>query len=340
MFCHVPTSQVIDVHDCESLYHVPLLLEKQNIVSMLQKRLNLSIPKVEGSLKLLSKWKTLASRLERLYDVVKIALVGKYTELHDSYASIIKSLEHASLACNKKLNILWIEASDLELETNDKDATTYHRAWQKLCEADGVLVPGGFGKRGTEGMIAATKYARKKNVPFLGICLGLQIAVIEFARNEMGWEGANSTELNPETIYPVVINMPEVSLTYLGGTMRLGKRNTLFVKEDSVVKKLYGGQKTISERHRHRYEVNTQYLADFEKKGLIFVGHDEKNERMEIFELKGHKFFVGTQFHPEYKTRPIRPAPVFLGFILAAVNQLETFLQKGSIELYEDGDML
>ena len=220
----------------------------------------------------------------------------------------------------------WIEATNLEKETEKTNPVEYHSAWKTLCSAEGILVPGGFGHRGIEGKIQACSYARKNNVPYLGICLGLQIAVIEFARNVLGISQANTSEIDPKTPDPVVINMPEVSLSQLGGTMRLGKRNTVFVVEGSVVQKLYGGHKVINERHRHRYEVNTKYLERLQEKGLMFVGHDEQNERMEIFELKDHKYFVGVQFHPEYKTRPLAPSPVFLGLILACVNQLKPFL--------------
>jgi len=206
----------------------------------------------------------------------------------------------------------------------------YHSSWQKICSVDGILVPGGFGSRGIEGKIAAATHARKNNIPYLGICLGLQIAVIEFARNVLGLTEANTTEIDPKTPHPMIINMPEVSLSQLGGTMRLGKRNTSFVIEGSMVQKLYGGQKIISERHRHRYEVNTEYLGRLQEKGLMFVGHDEHHERMEIFELKDHKYYVGVQFHPEYKTRPLSPSPVFLGLILASINKLQSYLE-GSI---------
>lgn len=181
----------------------------------------------------------------------------------------------------------WIEADTLEKGNDDKPAAEYHQAWHRLCMAEGILVPGGFGSRGIEGKILAANHARKNNIPYLGICLGLQIAVIEFARNVLGLKDANSTEVNPKTEHPLVINMPEISTTQLGGTMRLGRRNTVFVLENSVVQALYGGHKVINERHRHRYEVNTKYLPQLQEKGLMFVGHDENSERMEIFELKG-----------------------------------------------------
>jgi CTP synthase len=265
---------------------------------------------------------------ERLHDVVKIVLVGKYTSLHDSYISVVKSLEHAALSCNRKLQLDWIEAEELEAEYQAKDPIKYHDAWKMLVGAEGILVPGGFGARGSEGKIAAVKWARENKIPYLGICLGLQMAVIEFARNVCGLENANSAELDESTAHPVVIFMPEISKTHLGGTMRLGSRETIFQAntENYKVRKLYDGAETIHERHRHRYEVNPAYVAQLEEKGLKFVARDTKGERMIVLELEGHPFFVATQYHPEYKTRPLKPCPVFLGFVLAASGLLDAHL--------------
>lgn len=251
---------------------------------------------------------------------MKIVLVGKYTSLHDSYISVVKSLEHAALAINRKLDLTWIEAEDLEQGTQLADAERYHSSWKKLVTAQGILVPGGFGVRGSEGKIDAIKYARTNRIPFLGICLGFQMAVVEIARNICGLTDANSTELSPDTTNPVIINMPEISTTHLGGTMRLGARETIFTPEDSIIKHLYGDVPSISERHRHRYEVNPVYVAQLEKAGLKFVGKDSKGERMICAELskKDSNFFCGVQYHPEYKTRPLKPHPLFVGFVLAA----------------------
>ena len=228
------------------------------------------------------------------------------------------------------MEIKWIEASDLEQETLKEDPLKYHESWKSLCSVNGILVPGGFGGRGTEGKISAAKWARENKIPYLGICLGLQIAVIEIARNVCDLANANSFELDESTPHPVVIFMPEISKTHMGGTMRLGTRETRFVagSEKSVTRKLYGDVDVIYERHRHRYEVNPKYVSDFESKGLKFIGHDERGERMIILELQDHPFFVATQYHPEYKTRPLKPAPIFLGFILAASGQLKEYLTQ------------
>lgn len=264
------------------------------------------------------------SSYDHLYDTVTIALVGKYTDLHDSYISVYKALEHASLAAGRKLEIKWIEATNLEPETLKTDAIKYHESWQNLCSAQGILVPGGFGTRGIEGMITAAKWAREHKIPYLGICLGMQIAVIEFARSVCDMPDAYSAEIDPDTKTPVIIYMPEISKTHLGGSMRLGNHATIFQPgtEDgnSLVRKLYGDAPTVEERHRHRYEVNPENVATFEEKGLAFVGRDESGKRMEIVELKGHPYFVGCQYHPEYLSRPLKPAPLFHGLVSAAIG--------------------
>lgn len=254
-----------------------------------------------------------------------IALVGKYTDLHDSYISVYKALEHATLAVGRKLEIKWIEATNLEPETLKADAIKYHESWQNLCSAQGILVPGGFGARGIEGMITAAKWAREHKIPYLGICLGMQIAVIEFARSVCDMPDAYSAEFDPDTKTPVVIYMPEISKTHMGGTQRLGLRPTHFQPgtEDgkSIVRKLYGDKPSVDERHRHRYEVNPEHVATFEEKGLAFVGCDESGKRMEIVELKEHPYFVGCQYHPEYLSRPLKPAPLFHGLVNAAIGR-------------------
>lgn len=285
MFCHVPATNVMAVHDCKSVYHVPLLLKSQGLLDVLQSRLHLS-PKVNPSTtSLLTKWTQLTDRINRLQDTVSIALVGKYTHLHDSYISVVKSLEHAALSCNRKIEIQWIEATDLEQEMLSSNPLTYHESWKKLCSANGILVPGGFGTRGSEGKIQAVKWARENKIPYLGICLGMQIAVIEYARHVCGLTGANSEELDPKSPHKVVIYMPEIDKENLGGTMRLGKKETQFVK-NGIAKTLYGSD-IVYERHRHRYEVNPEYVKTLEDAGLKFVGHDERGERMIICELPG-----------------------------------------------------
>jgi CTP synthase len=292
MFCHVTPEQVIGVHDCSSVYAVPLLMQKQGLVDNLLQRLDLIPPILPQNSILLSKWKQLTQRYERLHETVEIVLVGKYTHLQDSYISVVKALQHAALSCNRKLILEWVEAEDLEKPMQQQDPLKYHEAWKKVVAAKGILVPGGFGERGTEGKISAVKWARENKIPFLGICLGLQVAVIEFARHVCGLEAANSAELDKETPHPVVVFMPEISKTHMGGTMRLGSRETIFTthSETSVARRLYEGVDKIYERHRHRYEVNPDYVQRLESKGLQFVGKDSKGERMIILELPGNFF--------------------------------------------------
>lgn len=327
MFCHVEPTQVICVQDVSSVYRVPLLLEDQGVVSYFCQRLNLPVEMRPS--KMLTKWKEMADRSDRLLEHVSIALVGKYTKLADSYTSVIKALEHSALAINHKLEVKYIDSADLEPTALQDEPVKYHEAWQKLCSSQGVLVPGGFGVRGTEGKILAINWARKQNKPFLGVCLGMQLAVCEFARNVLGWEDANSTEFNPESRYPVVIDMPEHNPGQMGGTMRLGKRRTNFKSDPSVLRKLYGNPEYVDERHRHRFEVNPELKHHFEKKGLQFVGEDEKGERMEVIELEDHCYFVGVQYHPEFTSRPIKPSPPYFGLLLAAAGKLQGYLSKG-----------
>ncbi|TNN89159.1 CTP synthase 1 [Liparis tanakae] len=327
MFCHVEPTQVICVRDVSSVYRVPLLLEDQGVVSYFCQRL--SLPIEVRPRKMLTKWKEMADRSARLLEHVSIALVGKYTKLSDSYTSVIKALEHSALAVNHKLEVKYIDSADLEAATLQDEPVKYHEAWQRLCSAHGVLVPGGFGVRGTEGKIRAINWARKQNKPFLGVCLGMQLAVCEFARNVLGWEDANSTEFNPESTHPVVIDMPEHNPGQMGGTMRLGKRRTIFKSSTSVLKKLYGGVEYVDERHRHRFEVNPELKHHFEEKGFQFVGQDVEGERMEVIELEDHCYFVGVQYHPEFTSRPIKPSPPYFGLLLAAAGKLQSFLAKG-----------
>uniref|UniRef100_A0A7N8Y011 CTP synthase n=1 Tax=Mastacembelus armatus TaxID=205130 RepID=A0A7N8Y011_9TELE len=327
MFCHVEPTQVICVHDVSSVYKVPLLLEQQGVVSYFCQRLNLPVEMKPR--KMLTKWKEMADRSDRLLEHVSIALVGKYTKLSDSYASVIKALEHSALAINHKLQVKYIDSADLEATTLQDEPVKYHEAWQKLCSSHGVLVPGGFGVRGTEGKMLAISWARKQNKPFLGVCLGMQLAVCEFARNVLGWEDASSTEFNPESRHPVVIEMPEHNPGQMGGTMRLGKRRTIFKSSSSLLRKLYGNVEYVEERHRHRFEVNPELTHHFEKKGLQFVGQDVEGERMEVIELDDHCYFVGVQYHPEFTSRPIKPSPPYFGLLLAAAGKLQSYLAKG-----------
>uniref|UniRef100_A0A8D0D9I0 CTP synthase n=1 Tax=Sander lucioperca TaxID=283035 RepID=A0A8D0D9I0_SANLU len=318
MFCHVEPTQVICVHDVSSVYRVPLLLEDQGVVSYLCQRL--SLPIEMRPRKMLAKWKEMADRSARLLEHVSIALVGKYTKLSDSYTSVIKALEHSALAVNHKLEVKYIDSADLETTTLQNEPVKYHEAWQKLCSSHGVLVPGGFGVRGTEGKMLAINWARKQNnaIHLYGVCLGMQLAVCEFARNVLGWEGKT-----------IVIDMPEHNPGQMGGTMRLGKRRTIFKSSTSVLRKLYGDVEYVDERHRHRFEVNPELKHHFEKRGLQFVGEDVEGERMEVIELDDHCYFVGVQFHPEFTSRPIKPSPPYFGLLLAAAGKLQSYLAKG-----------
>lgn len=333
-FCHVPTEQVVCLHDVSSVYHVPIFMEEQGLVEFFHDRLQLPIRLPESTRearKHSRQWRSLAKKIDHLVKEVKIALVGKYTGLEDSYASVIKALQHATMQCNLKLKIEFIAAADLEAESQTNHAVRYHEAWQNLCKADGVLVPGGFGTTGIEGKIAAIQWARKNKKPFLGICLGFQLAVVEFARNVLGWEDAHTIEMSQDkTKKNVVIEMEEHHTGIMGGTMRLGKKPTEFTSEDSILWQLYDKQKCILERHRHRYEVDKNYAPDFERAGLRFVGQDNTGERLEILELQDHPYFVAVQFHPEYISRPLKPSPPYLGLILASSNKLSYYLAKGS----------
>ncbi len=310
-FCHVKPQAVMSTHDVPNIYHVPLMLQEQGLCDILG---------VDCSATgMLDDWKARAFHLDTLTEEVHIAMVGKYTDLSDAYLSVIKSLQHAAMAVDRKLVIDWIEASHLE---EDWAAEDHEAAWAALRKADGVLVPGGFGDRGVEGKIRAAHYARTEGVPYLGICLGLQIATIEFCRNVLGMTGANSTEFEDNPEHAAVVFMPEISKTHLGGTMRLGSRPTLWQHDGSTIRALYGPGEAVDERHRHRYEVNPDLIERIEEAGLVFVGKDESGQRCEIFELNDHPYYVGVQFHPEFKSRPGKPSPPFLGLLKAASDQL------------------
>lgn len=343
MFCHVGHDQVLGVHDVNSTYHVPLLLKEQKLVKFFQKRLNLnsiilSRERIDRGKDLWSRWLKLTNSHDRSFEKVVIAVVGKYTNLQDSYISVVKALEHAALAVQKRLEIVWVDSSDLERESGG-DSTTpageqkikYHTAWGRVCSADGILVPGGFGSRGTEGMIAAAKWARENKTPYLGICLGFQIGVIEYARSVLGM-ATNSQELDGEIEDPVIVFMPEIDKTHMGGTMRLGTRPSVFQDgtEWSKLRQLYGLAQRVNERHRHRYEVNPDHIADFESHGLNFIARDDTGERMETFELKPevHPYYVGTQYHPEYLTKVLTPSKPFLGLVAASSGCLDSVLQQ------------
>ena len=316
-FCHVPPEAVVSAHDVSNIYQVPIMLDTQGVTRMLSERFGFDLPTKRV---VLEDWKKMADHVDSLdqAEEVHIAVAGKYTDLADSYLSVIKALQHASFKVNRSLVIDWIESSDLDDEAKESDPESHEAAWSLLEAADGILVPGGFGIRGIEGKIKAAEFARLNDVPYLGVCLGLQVATIEFCRNVLGLEGANSTEFEKDTSNPAIVFMPEISKTHMGGTMRLGTKPTPFLVEDCKIRRLYGGADYVDERHRHRYEVNPELIDEIEKQGLVYVGKDETGERCEIMELEGHPYYVGTQYHPEFKSRPDRPSPPFLGLLMAA----------------------
>lgn len=259
----------------------------------------------------LSDWECMLDALRNPQQTVKIAMVGKYVELHDSYISVNEALKHGGIETRSKVDINWIDSESLEADGADLD--------EIFADVDGILVPGGFGSRGIEGKILACNYARTHGIPYLGICLGMQIAIIEFARNVLGLDGANSAEINPDTMYPVIDILPEKkSITDLGGTLRLGEYPCKLNKSSKAYE-LYG-EETIYERHRHRYEVNNDYRDRLLEGGMIFAGTSPDDHIVEMIEIPEHPWFVAGQFHPEFKSRPNRPHPLFRGFVTAALE--------------------
>jgi CTP synthase len=313
MASNIRSEHIISAPDVESIYDIPLNFEKDNLSTILLKLLHLKPRQTD-----MNDWRQMVARMKNAQTPVKIAIVGKYFKtgdfiLSDVYISIIESLKHAAGALSKKLTIEWLDSGDYEEVGADL---------KKLVEYDGILVPGGFGERGVEGKIKVIEYARENKIPFFGLCYGMQLAVIEFARNVAGLKGAHTTEVNPETKYPVIDILPEQKKHLrdgnMGGTMRLGAYPA-WLKTGTLAYKAYKGQ-TISERHRHRYEVNPEYIEKLTEKGLVFSGASPDGHLMEICELPAskHPFFVATQFHPEFKSSPLIPHPLFVAFIKAA----------------------
>ena len=296
LFCNVRPENVIENLTAKSLYEVPLLLEKQGLAKAVCKKLGLEKLDCDNE-----NWVKLNRKIDRCKDEVNIALVGKYMKLEDSYLSVAESLRHGGYAEGVKVNIGYIDSGKI----NDDNVG------EILKDYDGILVPGGFGNRGIEGKITAIKYARENNIPFLGICLGMQMAVVEFARNVLGLKDANSEEFDKDTKNPVIHIMDEQKkVTKKGGTMRLGSYPCV-LKKNSVVYKLYKSEE-ISERHRHRFEYNNDYKEALEKNGLICSGVSPDGKLVEIVEIPNHPYFVGVQFHPEFQSRPDRPGPLFV----------------------------
>ncbi len=303
LFCNVRPENVIENLTADTLYEVPILLEEDGLARAVCKKLKLD--KTENN----SDWKELTERIKNCKDEVKIALVGKYMKLEDSYLSVVESLRHGGFVNNAKVKIGFI----------DSETITNKNAEKILKEYNGILVPGGFGNRGIEGKITAIKYARENNIPFLGICLGMQMAVVEFARNILGLTDANSAEFNDTTKNPVIHIMEnQKGITKKGGTMRLGSYPCT-IKKGSLAYELYN-KENIEERHRHRFEYNNDYKETLEEKGLICSGTSPDGSLVEIVEYKNHPFFIAGQFHPEFKSRPDRPGPLFAGLIKAALE--------------------
>lgn len=304
LFCNVPSENVIENKDMPTLYEIPMALEKEGLDKIVIKTLNIQCGAPNHT-----DWFTMVEKNAHLSKEVNIALVGKYVELHDSYLSVNESLKHGGLAHDAHVNIDWV----------DSESVTEENVAEKLKNADGILVPGGFGTRGVDGKILAAKYARENKVPYLGICLGLQIAIIEFARNVLKLKNANTTEIDPDTEHPVIYLMPDQhSVTDLGGTMRLGAYPCM-LDESSKAYAAYS-QQLISERHRHRYEVNNDYREQLEENGMHICGVSPDKHIVEMIELKDHPWFVASQAHPEFKSRPTKPHPLFKGLIGAALQ--------------------
>jgi len=318
-FCNVEEKAVIGAKTVPFIYEVPLGFAEEGVDSLILKYLHKDAPDADITL-----WRELVDRCYHPKDEVSIAIVGKYVEYEDSYKSLKEALTHGAISQNLKLKIHWIEAEGLESSGPDD------RSYESQLESyDGILVPGGFGKRGIDGMLNAIRYAREKNVPYFGICLGMQTACIEFARNVCGLKDANSSEFDPATEHRIIYKLRELlGVEEMGGTMRLGAW-TCILQEDSLANRAYGGQKEISERHRHRYEFNREYEALLTGAGLRISGSTPDQTYVEIVEIPGHPYFLGCQFHPEFKSKPLEPHPLFREFIIASYRHR---LQRSQIE--------
>ena len=304
LFCNVPSDHVLQNLDVEYLYEAPLAMEKEHLAQVACECLHLNCPEPD-----LDDWHKMVDDLRHPTSKVTIALVGKYVQLHDAYISVVEALKHGGITNHATINIKWV----------DSETVTEDNVDELLGEVDGILVPGGFGTRGIEGMITAIKYARENKIPFLGLCLGMQLTIVEYARNVVGFRDAHSIEMNPNTTHPVIALMPDQNgIEDIGGTLRLGAYPCVLAK-NSLAHSLYGTD-NISERHRHRYEVNNDFRAVLTEKGLLLSGTSPDNRIVEMCELPGHPFYIATQGHPELKSRPNRPHPLFRGLIKAALK--------------------
>ncbi len=305
LFSNLPERFVLEALDVDLIYEIPLIFHREGVDSLIMEKLELEAPPPE-----LSDWEEMVRTLREAEDEVEIALCGKYIHLKDSYKSILEAFNHAAFSNRVKVKLRFVDAEEVERKG----------AEPLLSGIDGLLVPGGFGRRGIEGKIMAIRYARENKVPFLGICLGMQVATIEFARNVLGLKGANSTEFDPDTPHPVITILPEKrGITYYGGTLRKGSYPAK-IKRNTLAYKIYSRDE-IRERHRHRYEFNPEYLKMFEKAGMIASGLSPDGYLVEIMELRDHPFFVGVQFHPEFKSRPMKVHPLFHHFVKAAFEK-------------------
>lgn len=305
LFCNVDPSSVIESIDASSIYEVPVLMQEEGLDEVVLRKLKLP----DNGRPELKEWKEFLNKLDNPKHKVKIALVGKYIELKDSYKSIVESFGHAGTHNETDVNIEWIHSESITADNVEK----------KLGNLDGILVAPGFGSRGIEGKITAIKYARENNLPFLGICLGMQCAVIEFARNVLGWQDAHTTEIDKSSTHAVIdIMEAQKNITNMGGTMRLGAYSCEF-ETGSKIAEAYGTPET-QERHRHRYEFNNSFLEDFEKNGMIATGKNPETGLVEVVEIPDHPWFVGAQFHPEYKSTVVQPHPLFIAFVKAALK--------------------
>ena len=304
LFCNVPSDHVLQNLDVEYLYEAPLAMEKEHLAQVACECLHLNCPEPD-----LDDWHKMVDDLRHPTSKVTIALVGKYVQLHDAYISVVEALKHGGITNHATIDIKWV----------DSETVTEDNVDELLGEADGILVPGGFGTRGIEGMITAIRYARENKIPFLGLCLGMQLTIVEYARNVVGFRDAHSIEMDPNMTHPVIALMPDQNgIEDIGGTLRLGAYPCVLAK-DSLAHSLYGTD-NISERHRHRYEVNNDFRAVLTEKGLLLSGTSPDNRIVEMCELPGHPFYIATQGHPELKSRPNRPHPLFRGLIEAALK--------------------
>jgi CTP synthase len=310
LFASLPVDAVVSAIDVDNIYKVPLWYESEGVDQFICEHFGIDAPAAD-----LSEWRQITERADAAEETVKIALVGKYIALEDAYKSVSEALLHSGFLHGAKVEIDWVDSENLD------DAAAAHAA---LSGADGILIPGGFGGRGIEGKIRAAQVAREQRIPYLGICLGMQIAVSEFARNVAGMDGANSTEFDPETPYPVIDLLPEQKeVSDLGGTMRLGA-DPIKLHAGTRARAIYGDEGVVYERHRHRYEVNLRLRAKLEAAGLVASGTSPDDRLVEVVELQDHPFFVASQFHPEFKSRPERPAPLFRDFVGAALEHGRT----------------